>query len=53
MYFLRIFRMDIADENALFKELLPPTEVGGEFVFTDELLDPLHRILGHPVVRNP
>ena len=43
--------MDIADQNALFKELLPPTEVGGEFVFYDEMRDPLHHILGHPVVR--
>ena len=56
MYFLRIFRMDIADQNALFKELLPLPEVGGELVFNDEMLDPppqgfLHRLLGHPVVR--
>ena len=39
MYFLRIFRLDIADQNTLFKELLPPPEVGGELVFDDEMLD--------------
>ena len=52
MYFLRIFRLDIADQNSLFKELLPPPEVGGELVFDDEMLDPpqgrLHRLLGQP-----
>ena len=54
MYFLRIFRLDIADQNTLFKELLPPPEVGGELVFDDEMLDPpppqgrLHRLLGQP-----
>ena len=40
MYCLRIFRLDIADQNTLFKELLPPPEVGGELVFDDEMLDP-------------
>ena len=52
MYFLRIFRLDIADQNTLYKELLPPPEVGGELVFDDEMLDPpqgrLHRLLGQP-----
>ena len=52
MYFLRIFSLDIADQNTLFKELLPPPEVGGELVFDDEMLDPpqgrLHRLLGQP-----
>ena len=52
MYFLRIFRLDIADQNTLFKELLPPPEVGGKLVFDDEMLDPpqgrLHRLLGQP-----
>ena len=36
MYFLRIFRLDIADQNTLFKELLPPPEVADELVFDDE-----------------
>ena len=51
MYLLGFSRMDIADQNALFKGLLPPPEDGGELVFDDEMLDPpphglLHRLLG-------
>ena len=55
MYFLGFFRIDIADQKALFKGFLPPPEVGGELVVDDEMLDPpppqgfLHRLLGHPV----
>ena len=45
MYFLRIFRLDIADQNTLFKELLPPPEVGGELVFDDEMLDPPPKVV--------
>ena len=52
MYLLRFFCIDIADQNALFKGLLQPPEVGGEFVFDDEMLDPLqgrlHCLLDQP-----
>ena len=52
MYFYRIFRTYIADQNALFNGLLPPPEVGGELVFNHEKPDPLqgrlHRLLGQP-----
>ena len=53
MYFYGIFRIYIADQNALFNGLLqPPPEVGGELVFDHEMLDPLqgrlHRLLGQP-----
>ena len=41
MYFLRIFRLYIVDQNALFNELLPPPEVGGELVFDHKMSDPL------------
>ena len=55
MYFIRFFRMDIADQNELFKLLLPLPEVRGELVFDDEMLDPLqgllHRFLTHLVAR--
>ena len=50
--FLGFFRMDIADQNACFKALLPPPEGDGELVFDDKMLDPpqgrLHRLLGQP-----
>ena len=52
MYFLRIFRLFIADQSALFNALPPPPEVGGELVFDHEMPDPLqgrlHRLLGLP-----
>ena len=52
MYFLRIFRLFIADQNAFFNALLPPPEVGGELVFDHEMPDPLqgrlHHLLGLP-----
>ena len=52
MYFLRIFRLYIIDQNALFNELLPPPEVGGELVFDHKKPDPtqgrLHRLLVQP-----
>ena len=52
MYFYGIFRIYIADQNALFNGLLPPPEVGGELVFDQEMPDPLqgrlHRLLGQP-----
>ena len=52
MYFLRIFRLFIADQGAFFNALLPPPEVGGELVFDHEMPDPLqgrlHRLLGLP-----
>ena len=35
--FVRIYT---ADQNALFKGLLPPPEVGGELVFDDKMPDP-------------
>ena len=35
--FVRIYN---ADQNALFKGLLPPPEDGGELVFDDEMPDP-------------
>ena len=50
MYFLRFFRMYIADQIAFFKRLLPPPKGGGELAFDDDMLDPiqgrLHRLLG-------
>ena len=52
MYFYGIFRIYIADQNALFNGLLPPPEVGGELVFDHEMPDPLqgrlHPLLGQP-----
>ena len=52
MYFLRILRLYIVDQNALFNELLPPPEVGGELVFDHKKPDPtqgrLHRLLVQP-----
>ena len=52
MYFLRIFRLYIIDQNALFNELLPPPEVGGELVYDHKKPDPtqgrLHRLLVQP-----
>ena len=52
MYFYGIFRIYIADQNALFNELLPPLEVGGELVFDHKMPDPnqgrLHSLLGQP-----
>ena len=52
MYFYGIFRIYIADQNALFNGLLPPPEVGGELVFDHEMPDPLqgrlHYLLGQP-----
>ena len=52
MYFLRIFRLFIADLSALFNALLTPPEVGGELVFDHEMPDPLqgrlHSLLGLP-----
>ena len=39
MYLLGFSRMDIADQNALFKGLLPPPEDGGELVFDDRIVD--------------
>ena len=49
---LRIFRLYIADQSALFNGLLPPPEVGSELVFDHEMPDPLqgrlHRLLGQP-----
>ena len=52
MYFYGIFRIYIADQNALFNGLLPPLEVGGELVFDHEMPDPLqgrlHHLLGQP-----
>ena len=52
MYLYGIFRLNIADQNALFKGLLPPPEVGGELIFDDKMLDPtqglLHHLLGQP-----
>ena len=52
MYFLLFFHMDIADQIALFKGLLPPPQGGGEFVVGDNMLDPLqgrlHCLLGQP-----
>ena len=41
MYFLRIFRHYIVDQNALFDGLLPPPKVGGELVFDHKMSDPL------------
>ena len=50
MYFLRFFRIYIADQIAPFKGLLPPPNDGGELVFDDDMLHPiqgrLHRLLG-------
>ena len=50
MYFLRFFRIYIADQIALFKGLLPPPNDGGKLVFDDDMLHPiqgrLHRLLG-------
>ena len=47
--FLGFFRIYIADQNALFKGLLPPPEVGGELIFDDEMPDPFQgRLLGQP-----
>ena len=43
--------MDIADQNELFKLLLPLPEVRGELVFDDEMLDPLQGFLTHLVAR--
>ena len=44
--------MDIADQNACFKALLPPLEGNGKLVFDDKKLYPphgrLHRLLGQP-----
>ena len=52
MYFLKIFCLYIADQNALFDVLLPPPEVGGELVFDHKMLDPpqgrLHSLLVQP-----
>ena len=52
MYFLRIFRLFIADQSTLFNALQPPPEVGGELVFDHEMPDPLqgrlHHLLGLP-----
>ena len=52
MYFYGIFRIYIADQNALFNGLLPLPEVGGELVFDHEMPDPLqgrlHHLLGQP-----
>ena len=52
MYFYGIFRIYIADQNALFNGLLPPPEVGGELVFDHKMPDPnqgrLHSLLGQP-----
>ena len=52
MYFLLFFHMDIADQIALFKGLLPPPEGGGKLVFGDNMLNPIqdriHRLLGQP-----
>ena len=52
MYFLRFFRIYIADQIAPFKGLLPPPNDGGELVFDDDMLHPiqgrLHRLLGQP-----
>ena len=41
MYFLKFFRLYIANQNALFDGLLPPPEVGGELVFDHKMSDPL------------
>ena len=44
--------MDIADQNACFKALLPPPEGDGELVFDDKKLYPpqgrLHSLIGQP-----
>ena len=52
MCFLKFFRMDIANQKALCKGLLPPPEGGGKLVFDDDMLDPiqghLHPLLGQP-----
>ena len=52
MYFYGIFRIYIADQNALLNGLQPPPEVGGELVFDHEKPDPLqgrlHCLLGQP-----
>ena len=52
MYFHGIFRIYIADQNALFNGLQPPPKVGGELVFDHERPDPLqgrlHHLLGQP-----
>ena len=45
MYFLKIFRLYIADQNALFDGLQPPPEVGGELVFDHKMLDPPPKVV--------
>ena len=39
--FSKFFRMDIANQKALCKGLLPPPEGGGKLVFDDDMLDPI------------
>ena len=52
MCFLKFFPLDIADQNAHFKVLLPLPKGGGELVFDDMMPDPiqclLHGLLGQP-----
>ena len=52
MYFNGIFRIYIANQNALFNGQQPPPEVSGKLVFDHEIPDPLqgslHRLLGQP-----
>ena len=45
IYFLEFFRMDIADQNACFKALLPPPEGDGELVFDDKKLYPPPKVV--------
>ena len=40
IYFLKIFRLYITHQNALFNGLLPPPEVGGELVFDHKMPPP-------------
>ena len=51
-YFLKFFRIDIADQITLFKVLLPPPKGGGELVFDDKMTDPIHG-LTHGLVGQP
>ena len=52
MYFLKIFHLYIADQDALFYGLLPPPEVGGKLVFDHKMSDflqgRLHSLLVQP-----
>ena len=47
IYFLKIFRLYITHQNALFNGLLPPPEVGGELVF-DHKMPPPPRLSSSP-----